>query len=677
MKPRHFLMPFTLVAASVSPTQAQDVGKAESDIRDLQELLKTPVVSASKSSEKLSDAPATLIVISRNDIEERGYTELSQLLDDLPGMDMARSYGADYLKDYWRGYRNDIGEPFLVLVDGLEFNHLWYNTADTPLVTYPVSAVERVEVVYGPASSVYGANAFMGVINIISRKVEPGSGFTARGKLTAGSFDSRVADIQVAQSLGNAVFTLAARSDKSDMDQRAAEHYEYTKSKYYGDAVLWGTNIVSNPDYGGNASSPHQHSALDARLAWGKTEFGFQQLIISSGYGTAYAADQSQSMGLWVRPEYSVFVRHTEQFTDQISGTTLVRYRRSDLDSSSYDLESAYSWGYPNGQTEFTYYEVLDSSMTFSQDFEYKVSEFLTLNAGAKFEDKTLQKAYLQPGSVLSPINGAVPDRPDGSLSDTNHFNSENRGIYLQGRYKITEGQQIHLGLRNDFNSLYGAANTVRGGYVGSFGPWGVKALYGQAYQEPTGRLLFGATAGTGANSSLKPERSNTVEFSGSYTARTFSLSLSVYQVDNSGKIQKINGNVVNSGNQEVNGADVGVQWLLPVSSLRQWKLWGYYSHYFKADDITSGPTGDVVTRSGDLSDNKFWLGTTVLVNAKFSATLLARFIGTRPTVISNPVREVDSYGSLDLSLGSTQITVGHFSPASAVRVEKPRRSSA
>lgn len=649
--------PFALAVLGLTPLMAQTPPaknvQQDEDILDLLELMTTPVVSASKSAEKLSEAPATLILITRNDIEDRGYTELSQILDDLPGMDMARSYGANYLKDYWRGYRNDIGEPFLVMVDGIEFNHLWYNTADTPLVTYPLAAVERVEVVYGPASSVYGANAFMGVINIISRKVEPGKGFTARGKLTAGSFDSRIADVFVTQSLGKATFSLAARSDKGEMDKNAAERYEYTKSKYYADSTLWGSNVVNNADYGGSASSEHQHSAVDARLSWGKTEFGYQQLIISSGYGTAYSADQSQSIGLWVRPEYSVFVRHTEDLSDKVSATTMVRYRRSDLDSSSYDLESAYSWGYPNGQTEFTYYEVVDSSMTFSQDFEYKASSSLTINAGAKFEDKTLQKGYLQPGTVISATSGTLPERPNGSLSDTNHFNSENRGIYVQGRYKIMEGQQINLGVRDDHNSLYGTANTIRGGYVGSFGSWGFKALYGQAYQEPTGRLLFGATSGTGSNSSLRPERSNTAELSGSYTARTFSVNLSLYQVNNSGKIQKLSGKVVNSGNQEVTGADLGFQWLLPVTSLRQWKVWGYYSRYFKADDIAFTPDGTVTTRSGDLSDNKFWLGTTVSVNSKVSATLLGRFIGTRPTVLSNPVREVDSYGSLDLSVNA------------------------
>jgi outer membrane cobalamin receptor len=94
------------------------------------------VVSASNTSEKLAEAPATVIVITRDDLAKRGYTELSQVLDDLPGMQVVRPYGATYLKNYWRGFRNTIGDPFLLLLDGVVLNHLYFNTADV-LVTLP------------------------------------------------------------------------------------------------------------------------------------------------------------------------------------------------------------------------------------------------------------------------------------------------------------------------------------------------------------------------------------------------------------------------------------------------------------------------------------------------------------------------------------------------------------
>src|SRR5207344_324211 len=125
-------------------------------------------------------------------IRQRGYLNLSEILDDLPGMDMVRPWGDTFLKDYWRGYRNTIGEPFLILLDGVVFNHLYFNTAEVGLTTFPLSNVERVEVVYGPASSVYGPNAFMGVINVITRPETPAPGATHHVSLTAGSSRTRI-----------------------------------------------------------------------------------------------------------------------------------------------------------------------------------------------------------------------------------------------------------------------------------------------------------------------------------------------------------------------------------------------------------------------------------------------------------------------------------------------------
>lgn len=626
-----------LLAAPLGGQQPQPSDKA---MRDLLELMRTPVVSASKSSEPLSDAPATVIVLQRADLEARGYTELDQILDDLPGMDVARSRGANYFKSYWRGYRNDIGDPFLVLVDGVGFNHLWYDTADTALVTYPISAVERVEVVYGPASALYGANAFMGVINIITRRPSA-DGTEVHGRFTGGSFSTRIADLEASHREGDFSFTLAARSDEGDLDPKAAERYEYTKAAYYSNSQLWGS-VVNDSGLAGSASSEHQHQALDARFRWKDFELGVQRLVISSGFGTAYAADESQSIGLWARPETSVYLRHPMEFGERLSSTAMVRYRRSDLDPDSFDVESYYGYGAGNS-TVITHYEVLDSSLAYTQDFQFRATPALSLDGGFSLEQKDLQKAY------LTSTDPAV--QADGTLSDANHFNVLDRAAYAQGRWRLAPGQQLTLGLRNDNDSIYGSADTLRGGYVGSFGAFGVKALYGQAYQEPTPRLLYGATSGTGSNTALRPERSNTAQVGLSWTRPSLGFSLDLYRVLNSGRIQKEGATVVNSGDQEVRGADLGFQALLPVESLRQWKVWATWSHYFQADDLTPTPTGTLRTRSGDLAENKLLFGTTLSLDSHFDATLLGRGIGHRITVLSNPVREVPGYATFDLSL--------------------------
>ena len=84
---------------------------------DLAELLSMEVVSASNMSEKLGQAPARVLVITADELAERGYSNLTEIFDDLPGVDYAATYGDLYYKAYWRGYRKD-ASPFLFMIDG-------------------------------------------------------------------------------------------------------------------------------------------------------------------------------------------------------------------------------------------------------------------------------------------------------------------------------------------------------------------------------------------------------------------------------------------------------------------------------------------------------------------------------------------------------------------------------
>src|ERR1700752_3732547 len=151
----------------------------------IEELMKVEIVTASKTPEKLFDAPATVIVISSDDIKKRGYKDFTEIFSDLPGMDISRPFGDTYMKNYWRGYRNTIGSPYLLMIDGVEFYQLGY-IAHEPSVAIPLSNIEKIEVVYGPASSVYGANAHMGVVNVITIKDKDKSGTSGSVTLTKG-----------------------------------------------------------------------------------------------------------------------------------------------------------------------------------------------------------------------------------------------------------------------------------------------------------------------------------------------------------------------------------------------------------------------------------------------------------------------------------------------------------
>ncbi|MCF0063431.1 TonB-dependent receptor [Dyadobacter chenwenxiniae] len=136
--------------------------------RDLMDRI-IQITSVSKKAENLLQVPATVTVLTQTDIVKRGYKDLTQMLNDIPGFDVIRGNGPSYVTFYQRGYRSTSNDRTILLVDGVEENDL--NSDNIPVSRqYALSDIERVEVIYGPASTMYGANAFMGVINLITKR---------------------------------------------------------------------------------------------------------------------------------------------------------------------------------------------------------------------------------------------------------------------------------------------------------------------------------------------------------------------------------------------------------------------------------------------------------------------------------------------------------------------------
>lgn len=622
----------------------------------LEELMNVDVVSASNTGEKLSRAPATVIVISREEMDARGYRDLSQIFDDLPGMEVVRPYGATYMKNYWRGYRNTVGDPFLLLVDGVVFNHLYFNTADV-MVTFPLTEIERVEVVYGPASSVYGPNAFMGVINIITRsdRLQPGSAADVR--MAGGSFGARLADVTYFYKGDDVRLRVSGRLDDGDLDPASGDRYEYTKQRYYADPRLWG-GFAMNPSVGGEFSSPHRNRAFDVRAWVGSLEAGIQSLQMSSGYGLEYAGDRAQNHAVWSRPDFSAHLRYLHDFSNLLGSSTLVRYRTSGVSNDSFFVESSSGNGEPR-RVDFSYWSVGDTSVSLYQDFDYHRSDRLSFTAGLKFEEKQLQKAYettygpsLPPGDVDA-ARYPYPSPPSPGPQAQNQVTTEDVGAYVQSWYQLSRQHQVNVGLRSDRNSRYGRATTLRAGYVGNFGAWTLKALYGEAFQEPNSRLLYGGWDGSGSDPRLEPETSRTAEVSGSYSRGNLFTLVSIYRVENQNTFVNTANGAENLGDRDILGIDWHLQRLFDISPRWSVKSWAYYSRIFSARETKIGDSGIIDPVRGDIGDlarNKILAGTTLRAN-RISATLRGRWIDERPTVESNPVRRVPSYVTVDANL--------------------------
>ncbi len=153
----------------------------------LESLMNVTVAGASRYEQKITEAPSYASIVTAEDIKKNGYRNLGDLLRTLPGVYV--SYNRIFPTVGFRGFLvpGSFNSRVLLLVDGHVVNNSVYEHApvgnDFPV---DIDLVERVEVVRGPSSSLYGANAFFGVINVITKRGGNIDGVEASG--SAGSW---------------------------------------------------------------------------------------------------------------------------------------------------------------------------------------------------------------------------------------------------------------------------------------------------------------------------------------------------------------------------------------------------------------------------------------------------------------------------------------------------------
>src|ERR1051326_1349946 len=170
--------------------QAPARSTGELKLEDLMKLEIPTVESASKYSQKATDAPASVTIITGDEVKKYGYRTLADILQSVRGFQV--SYNRNYSFLGVRGFnRGDFNSRVLVLVDGHRINNSLSDGAfiGTEFIL-DVDLIEKVEVIRGPGSSLYGNNAFFGVINVITRKGRDMAGYGEEVSGEAGSFDS-------------------------------------------------------------------------------------------------------------------------------------------------------------------------------------------------------------------------------------------------------------------------------------------------------------------------------------------------------------------------------------------------------------------------------------------------------------------------------------------------------
>ena len=135
-----------------------------------EDLLNVQVDIASKTNETLSSVPSTISVFSRKQIQALGVDNAYEVMNFVPGMQSTRGDWVGAVpKDHARGVYLDSGNV-LVMINGERVNESSFGKASVYLPYIPVEVIEKIEFIRGPGSALYGSNAFLGVMNIVTSK---------------------------------------------------------------------------------------------------------------------------------------------------------------------------------------------------------------------------------------------------------------------------------------------------------------------------------------------------------------------------------------------------------------------------------------------------------------------------------------------------------------------------
>src|SRR5271168_785837 len=198
-----------VILASISSAGAQDPqppapAPANLDSLSIEELMQVKVVGAALHPQTLRDAPASVTVITAEDIRKYGYRTLGEALSAVRGFYVTndRTYETVGVRGF--SLPGDYASHILVMVNGHNmadniFNYLLYFENDFPI---EMNLIKQIEIIRGPASALYGSNAMFATVNIITKP--PGDLGPLALTWDTGSFGEKKAQMVAAGSLGSA-----------------------------------------------------------------------------------------------------------------------------------------------------------------------------------------------------------------------------------------------------------------------------------------------------------------------------------------------------------------------------------------------------------------------------------------------------------------------------------------
>ncbi|OQW93556.1 MAG: hypothetical protein BWK79_10475, partial [Beggiatoa sp. IS2] len=366
-----FFLSFSLSAYSKNSDNADF-----SDL-SLEELLEVRVVTASKREEKVTDTPSPILVISKGDLQRRRYVNLLDLLADLPGVDIQEAtQQTSYHEIIWRGHVGS--NKFLIMQDGVRIDSP--TGENIPIAeNIPLHHAERVEILYGAAAALYGADAFGGVINIITEAASKVDGVNVTATTGTDNYQAYYlrAGKQLTENLSIVVGGHQHSADTADLSKRDASYNTKVDATTYG-----GKTAIAAADRE-NFAAPVDSESAFARINFGKNvTLGVNHSFLrnSSSLGVKPSISLFTDSAQWNSETNTAYAKGSFDFNDHFSSNTTASYATYEADPQS-DFKSIFV----DFEDSYTY--VKGKKWGIEQQFDYRFNDNHALIVGASYED--------------------------------------------------------------------------------------------------------------------------------------------------------------------------------------------------------------------------------------------------------------------------------------------------
>lgn len=241
------LMSLWVVAAPTSSlSEDQSADLLSMSLTDLLNI-EIEVETASKSAEKLSDAPGIISVVTAEDIQQYGANNLAEVLNRVTSINMLSTYFSPNNFTSIRGdSQSNYDNHVLLLLNGRPMRDSQYGSFNAGIYqAFPVQSIERLEIIRGPGSSLYGAGAYSGVINIITKRKDPGTSLSVMG----GSFDTYQGELSHHSNIKGVKLSLfTTAKDREGWDFQAVDETGAPREVQFGEDNLSLLTTVSYKD---------------------------------------------------------------------------------------------------------------------------------------------------------------------------------------------------------------------------------------------------------------------------------------------------------------------------------------------------------------------------------------------------------------------------------------------